>query len=60
MKEWKKTRLGCVCKTNQQTYSSNEGWSFVNYLDTGNITENRVESIQHQRHYQVEQDERSG
>ena len=44
---WKPTRLGDVCKTNRQTYSLSESWAFVNYLDTGNITENRIDEIQH-------------
>jgi len=43
----KLTRIGDVCKTNQQTYSVSEKWPFVNYLDTGNITKNRVSEIQH-------------
>ena len=41
------TRIGNICKTNQRTYSVAEKWPFVNYLDTGNITENRVGDIQH-------------
>jgi type I restriction enzyme S subunit len=44
---WTPTRLGSICKTNQRTYSVSEKWVFVNYLDTGNITENRVSEIQH-------------
>ena len=44
---WMPTRLGSICKTNQRTYSVSEQWPFVNYLDTGNITENRVSEIQH-------------
>ena len=44
---WKPTRIGDICKTNQRTYSVSEKWPFVNYLDTGNITENRVSEIQH-------------
>ncbi|AEG61788.1 restriction endonuclease subunit S [Desulforamulus ruminis] len=44
---WKPTRIGDICKTNQQTYSLSEKWPFVNYLDTGNITENRISEIQH-------------
>ncbi|MDR3088732.1 MAG: restriction endonuclease subunit S [Desulfobulbaceae bacterium] len=44
---WTLTRLGTICKTNQRTYSVSEKWPFVNYLDTGNITENRVSEIQH-------------
>ena len=42
-----KVRLGDIVKTNQNTYSPNESWTFVNYLDTGNITENKIEDIQH-------------
>lgn len=44
---WTSTRIGNICKTNQRTYSVAEKWPFVNYLDTGNITENRVGEIQH-------------
>ncbi len=44
---WKPTRIGDICKTNQQTYSVSEKWPFVNYLDTGNLTENRISEIQH-------------
>lgn len=32
---------------NDSTYSPKEDWPFINYLDTGNITENRVDQIQH-------------
>jgi len=45
--DWKPTRVGDICKTNQHTYSLSDKWLFVNYLDTGNITENRVSEIQH-------------
>lgn len=45
--DWKPTRIGDICKTNAQTYSVSEKWPFVNYLDTGNITENRIGDIQH-------------
>jgi type I restriction enzyme S subunit len=40
-------RLGDIIKTNQKTYSPNEKWKFVNYLDTGNITENKIDKIQY-------------
>jgi len=43
---WKLTKLRNLCKTNQQTYSPSENWSYINYLDTGNITENRINEIQ--------------
>jgi type I restriction enzyme S subunit len=44
---WTTARIGDVCKTNQHSYSTSEKWLFVNYLDTGNITENRISEIQH-------------
>lgn len=46
MEAWKKIRLGDACKTNTDTYSPKEKWEFVNYLDTGNITNNTIDSIQ--------------
>ena len=47
MAEWQAIRLGEIIKTNQSTYSPKENWRFVNYLDTGNITMNRVDEIQY-------------
>ena len=47
LKDWKSTRIGDICMTNTKTYSVSEQWSFINYLDTGNITKNRIEEIQH-------------
>lgn len=47
MEEWRKIRLGSACETNVDSYSPKEEWTFVNYLDTGNITENRIDSIQY-------------
>ena len=44
---WKKIRLGDVCSMNTDSYSSRESWNFVNYLDTGNITDNIIDSIQY-------------
>jgi len=46
-KNWETKRIGDICKTNQQTYSLSENWSFVKYLDTGNLTENRIDEVQH-------------
>lgn len=46
METWRKIRLGDFCVTNADSYSPKEDWDFVNYLDTGNITDNKVESIQ--------------
>lgn len=47
MAEWQMVRLGEIVKTNQSTYSPKENWQFVNYLDTGNITMNRIDEIQY-------------
>ena len=47
MSNWKKCRLGDACVTNANSYSPKEDWGFVNYLDTGNITDNRIDSIQY-------------
>ena len=47
MEEWRKIRLGDACVTNADSYSPKEEWEFVNYLDTGNITDNRIDSIQY-------------
>jgi type I restriction enzyme S subunit len=44
--KWQKVRLGDVILTNTSSYSENNRWKFVNYLDTGNITENKIDSIQ--------------
>ena len=38
--------LGDCIVINDSTYSPKEAWPFVNYLDTGNITENRISEIQ--------------
>ena len=47
MSEWTKVRIGDLCKTNTKSYSPKEGWTFVNYLDTGNITKNVVNKVQY-------------
>lgn len=43
----KKIKLGDVCTINAATYSDGDSFDFVNYLDTGNITANHIEHIQH-------------
>ena len=45
MGEWKKCKLKDICKTNASSYSSNDNYSFVNYLDTGNITQNVIDEV---------------
>lgn len=47
MAVWEIIRLDKIVSTNQSTYSPKEDWQFVNYLDTGNITMNRVDEIQY-------------
>ena len=43
---WHEVTLGEVAHLNEQTYSPEEAWPFINYLDTGSITENRIAEIQ--------------
>ncbi len=45
-KNWTLARIGDISKTNLRTYSLSEKWPYVNYLDTGNVTENRIDQIQ--------------
>ncbi len=47
MDEWRKVRLGNIAYFNRNTYSPKERWQFVNYLDTGNITMNKIDEIQY-------------
>lgn len=47
MEAWRRIRLGDACVTNAGSYSPVDGWKFVNHLDTGSITDNRIDSIQH-------------
>ena len=42
---WKETSLSKCIQMNDSFYSLEEAWPFINYLDTGNITENRVREI---------------
>ena len=44
--EWRKTTVGECVAINADAYSPKEAWPFINYLDTGSITENLVSSIQ--------------
>jgi len=45
--DWPSVRLGDCVVTNDEAYSPKEAWEYVSYLDTGNITENRIAEIQH-------------
>ena len=43
---WREVQLGECSVINDSTYSPKEAWPVINYLDTGNISENRVSEIQ--------------
>ena len=45
--EWLTVTFGDCVEINDSTYAPREAWPFINYLDTGNIKENRIEEIQH-------------
>ena len=38
-------KVGNFIKPNQYSYSSKDKWEYIYYLDTGNITENRIYEI---------------
>jgi len=44
---WKLIRLGDICKTNENSYYPKDNWKFVNYLDTGSLTENKITELQY-------------
>jgi type I restriction enzyme S subunit len=43
---FKKHTLKEICYINKETYSKKEKWNFINYLDTKNIVENKINKIQ--------------
>ena len=45
MEQWKEYKLGDICKTNISQYSAKENWDNALYLDTGNITDNKINEI---------------
>ena len=46
MEEWKTYKIRDIAAVNLSQYSLKEDWKEVAYLDTGSITENRIEGIQ--------------
>lgn len=44
---WQEVDLKKCVIINDSTYSNKDAWAFINYLDTGSITNNRVTEIQH-------------
>ena len=45
--DWKKLTLRQCIEMEVSNYSEKEAWSFINYLDTGNITTNTIKEVQH-------------
>ena len=45
--DWEKVKLGELCQINKKTYSVSEKWGGVNYLDTGNLTEDQIQQFQY-------------
>ncbi len=43
---WREVTLSECAEFNDSTYSPKEAWPFINYLDTGSISENRISGIQ--------------
>ena len=46
MEKWEICNLKELCDFNQNSYGAKDEWEFINYLDTGNITENKINEIQ--------------
>ena len=42
-----KCKLGDIININQYTYTPYDQWKYVNYLDTGNITKNVIDTVQY-------------
>ena len=42
-----KCKLGDIININQYTYTPYDQWKYVNYLDTGNITKNAIDTVQY-------------
>ncbi len=45
--EWVTKEVSSIAQINTDTYSFKENWDFVNYLDTGNITEGAIAGVQY-------------
>ena len=46
MGKWETYNLKDLCNFNQFSYSSKDNWDYINYLDTGNIKENKIDKLQ--------------
>ena len=47
IEDWPAATLGDCIEINNSTYAPKDSWPFINYLDTGSVTENRIAEIQH-------------
>ena len=45
--DWKTVKIREIASFNNDSYSLKDNWNYVNYLDTGSITENKIEFIQY-------------
>lgn len=45
-KGWIVYSIDKICDINMTNYSKKDNWSYINYLDTANITNNKIENIQ--------------
>lgn len=43
---YNKTLLKEISKINKENYKNSMEWDYVNYLDTGNLTENKIDKVQ--------------
>ena len=47
MDDWRQVKLGEVCDINIDSYTASDEWKYVNYLDTGSITEGKIDEIKY-------------
>lgn len=45
-KGWRVEELLDICIVNGSSYSKKDDWDYINYLDTSNITQNKIDTIQ--------------
>lgn len=43
---WEVVTLENICNFNSSSYSNKDNWEYINYLDTSNITKNKIDNIQ--------------
>ena len=46
MEQWKKCKIRDIVEVNAAQYTSKDNWEKALYLDTGNITENKIDEMQ--------------